>query len=146
MMRMRADRMRMKGCGWSGSSPYRVIHFILSGFSGKRCVTFAPPRARPRGRRKELYEYLHPETKHGENQHTRSRQVGESSTTRFTADTAVRTGQSERTVQRDAVARGPPAEGLSERFSANDPDNAAMRRALANRGHIGLQFSLQDGV
>ncbi|OZB28217.1 hypothetical protein [Acidiphilium sp. 34-64-41] len=47
-------------------------------------------------RRKEAYEALHPETKHGENQHTRSRQLGDSSTDRFTADTATRTGQSER--------------------------------------------------
>ncbi len=38
---------------------------------------------------------LHPETRHGENQHTRVRQVGEGSP-RFTADTAAKTGQSER--------------------------------------------------
>ncbi|MGJ0504109.1 MAG: hypothetical protein ACR65X_10295 [Methylocystis sp.] len=42
-----------------------------------------------------IYEELHPETKHGENQHTRSRQVGDSSD-RFTSDTAAKTGQSER--------------------------------------------------
>lgn len=46
---------------------------------------------------------LHPETAHGTNQHSSSRQVGDSSETpRFTADTAARTGQSERAVQRDA--------------------------------------------
>jgi ParB family transcriptional regulator, chromosome partitioning protein len=59
-------------------------------------------------RRKEAYEALHPETKHETfkgNQHTGSRQVGDNHTERFTADTAAKTGQSERAVQRDA-ARG----------------------------------------
>lgn len=54
-------------------------------------------------RRKELYEALHPETVNGANQHTRVRQIGEASEAdRFTADTAVKTGTSERVVQRDA--------------------------------------------
>jgi hypothetical protein len=45
---------------------------------------------------------MHPETKLGTNQHTsRVRQVGESSE-RFTKDTAEKTGQSERKVQREA--------------------------------------------
>lgn len=52
-------------------------------------------------RRKEAYEALHPETKLGENQHTRVRQVGEPSepVDRFTADTAAKTGQSERAIK-----------------------------------------------
>lgn len=54
------------------------------------------------GRRKELYEAQHPETRHGENQHTRSRQVGDSSR-RFTAATAKKEGRSERKIQRDAT-------------------------------------------
>ena len=41
-------------------------------------------------KRKEAYEAKHPETRHGENQHSRSRQVGDSSPPRFTADTAAR--------------------------------------------------------
>jgi ParB family chromosome partitioning protein len=53
-------------------------------------------------RRKQAYEALHPETRHGVNQHSSSRQLGDSSS-RFTADTAARTGQSERAVQRDAT-------------------------------------------
>lgn len=58
-------------------------------------------------RRKEAYEALHPETKnaafHG-NQHKGGvRQLGEvHAADRFTADTAAKTGQSERAVQRDA--------------------------------------------
>ena len=72
-------------------------------------------------RRKEAYEALHPEAKHGENQHTRwSRQVNDSTggkkadrkvcdehpADRFTTDTAKATGQSERKVQRDTGTAG----------------------------------------
>jgi hypothetical protein len=55
-------------------------------------------------RRKDIYEALHPETRHGVigNGREKSRQVGDSTPDRFTADTAARTGQSERKVQRDA--------------------------------------------
>jgi hypothetical protein len=50
------------------------------------------PRRALRARRKAIYEELHPETKHGTNQHTeRSRQNGESSD-RFTKDTSDKTG------------------------------------------------------
>jgi ParB family transcriptional regulator, chromosome partitioning protein len=54
------------------------------------------------GRRKELYEKLHPETKHGGDRKSKSsRQVGELK--RFTQATAKATKQSERKVQRDAT-------------------------------------------
>lgn len=55
-------------------------------------------------RRKDAYEALHPETKHGVigNGREKSRQLGDSTDDRFTADTAAKTGQSERAVQRDA--------------------------------------------
>jgi hypothetical protein len=59
-------------------------------------------------RRKALYETLHPETKHGANQHTAG--VADSATPRFTANTAQSTGKSERSVQ-VAAARG---ESISE--------------------------------
>lgn len=63
----------------------------------------AAERAEFTRRRKAAYEALHPETVNGSNQHTRVRQVGEGSEApRFTADTAAKTGQSERAVQRDA--------------------------------------------
>lgn len=53
-------------------------------------------------RRKEAYEALHPETAHGAigNGRGKSRQLGDSTSDRFTADTATKTGESERTVQR----------------------------------------------
>lgn len=70
------------------------------------CGTTLTPseRATFTRRRKEAYEALHPETRHGANQHTdRTRKVCDSSgADRFTADTAARTGQSERKVQLDA--------------------------------------------
>lgn len=59
-------------------------------------------------RRKDAYEALHPETKREATlkQNSSFRQVGETEKAdRFTADTAIKTGQSERAVQRD-VERG----------------------------------------
>ena len=55
---------------------------------------------------REIYEALHPETANGATGggHNQLRQNGEAAS-RFTADTAERTGRSERTIQRDA-ARG----------------------------------------
>lgn len=55
-------------------------------------------------RRKEIYEAIHPETRHGQNQHTRSPQNEDSSDSaeRFTRATAKATGVSEKVVQRDA--------------------------------------------
>jgi hypothetical protein len=67
-----------------------------------RAELSASERAQQTARRKAIYLELHPETEHGVNQHSSSRQVGDSSATRFTADTAAKVGQSERKVQRDA--------------------------------------------
>jgi ParB family transcriptional regulator, chromosome partitioning protein len=54
-------------------------------------------------RRKEAYEALHPETKHGGNlEGAGVANLATPETPRFTADTAAKTGQSERAVQRDA--------------------------------------------
>ena len=70
---------------------------------------FAPSeRALFTQRRKEAYEALHPETKHGGNQgdggkFSPSRQVGDTAD-RFTADTAARTGQSERSTNDDPAS------------------------------------------
>jgi N6-adenosine-specific RNA methylase IME4/ParB-like chromosome segregation protein Spo0J len=55
------------------------------------------------GRRKELYEKLHPETKHGgDRKSDSSRQGGRLDAARFTKDAAKKTGRSERSFQREA--------------------------------------------
>lgn len=86
--------------------------------------------------RKDAHEALHPETKHGENQHTRSRQVGDSNAPdRFTADTAAKTGQSELAIQREAERdRGQAQKSHGETFQPNparavgDARRARLRR------------------
>lgn len=60
-------------------------------------VLSASERARFTKRRKEAYEALHPETKHGANQHTRSLQVAKS----YADDQAEKTGVDPATVWRD---------------------------------------------
>jgi ParB family chromosome partitioning protein len=57
-------------------------------------------RARFTKRRKEAYEALHPETRHGANQHTRG--DANFAAPNFAADQAAKTGVSERLVQLDA--------------------------------------------
>lgn len=51
-------------------------------------------------RRKQAYEALHPETKHGGDR--KSNQVAKSATRSFADDQATKTGQSTRTVRQDA--------------------------------------------
>ena len=81
--------------------------------------------------RKRVYEKLKPETKHGANQHTkRSRRLGDSSNDRFTADTAAKTGQSERKVQRDAQ-RGESLGAYARKVVGSSLDEGDELDALA---------------
>jgi hypothetical protein len=70
-------------------------------------------RAKQVARRKEIYETLHPEAKHGANQHSRSGQLVHS----FAEATAHATGKDARTVRRDAerglIPAGNPADTYS---------------------------------
>lgn len=60
-------------------------------------------RAEHVAERKRIYEAMHPETAYGGDRRGPSRQFGDlKSVDRFTADTAAKTGRSERAVQRDA--------------------------------------------
>lgn len=89
-------------------------------------------RARFTSRRKQAYEALHPETRHGAGLNgglNTSRQVGD--TSRFTKDTASRTGKSERAVQRDAT-RGDRIDGdVLAKIAGTDMDKGKVLDALA---------------
>ncbi len=80
------------------------LHRQLAEVDENLCGTTLSPaeRALFTQRRKDIYEALHPETRNGGDRRSSDRQVGELKNDRFTADTAARTGQSERKVQRDA--------------------------------------------
>ena len=70
------------------------------------CGTKLTPseRAMFTARRKQAYEALHPETRHGAvgNGREKSRKVCDSTHSRFSADTSAKTGRSERAIQMDA--------------------------------------------
>jgi len=82
------------------------LHAELAMIDENLCRSELSPsdRARQTARRKAIYEELHPETRQGSP--GVSRQVGDTrertDAERFTAETAAVTGQSERSVQRDA--------------------------------------------
>jgi ParB-like chromosome segregation protein Spo0J/N6-adenosine-specific RNA methylase IME4 len=103
-------------------------------------------------RRKKLYEKVHPEIKHGGDRKSAkaksSRQVGDLN--RFTEDTASKTGQSERSVQRDAnrgenVAVLPDIVGTSLDAGAELDALAKLpeseQRKLAKRAKAGERVS-----
>jgi len=92
--------------------------------------------------RKEIYERLHPETAHGGhrgNQHTggkpASRQVGDMANDRFTADTAAKTGKSERSVQRAAHRGERIAEDVLARIKGTRFDTGSYQDQLAKLDH-----------
>lgn len=84
-------------------------------------------------KRKEAYEALHPETRHGSP--GVSRQVGDTrertDCERFTADTATNTGQSERAVQRDAQRGEKIAREVLEEVRGTDLDKGVVLDRLA---------------
>lgn len=84
-------------------------------------------------RAKEIYEALHPETRHGGdrgNQHTGGRQSDNLS---FSQDTASKTGQNRRTVERDA--------NRGERVS-NAPENQRQSAVSSHRADTALRASI----
>lgn len=95
----------------------------------------AAERAIHIAQRKKLYEQMQPETKNGKHpnrakQHRKpeDRQVGDLPD-RFTADTAVKTGTSERAIQRDA-ARGAKIKNIEKVIGTSlDKGEAAAARA-----------------
>lgn len=108
-----AGMHRLRACqnlGWT-EIPAVIVDLdehqrVIAECDENLCVAELSPsdRAVFTAKRKEAYLALHPETGHGTP--SVSRQVGDTrdraETPRFTADTAAKTGQSERAVQRDA--------------------------------------------
>lgn len=89
-------------------------------------------RAAHLARRKEIYEQKHPETKLGENQHTRARKVcGTTPAERFTADTAAKTGKSERAVQLDTRRGEKIAPEVLAEVRGTDMDKGVVLDELA---------------
>lgn len=82
-------------------------------------------------RRKEIYEALYPETRHGTNQHSRSGQLGHSTPERFTEATATATGQAERTVRRDATRGERIGEDVLAQVRGTELDKGVVLDALA---------------
>jgi hypothetical protein len=106
----RAAQQARSACGLpAGASSRPEVKRQIAEYGENLCSSSltASEKALFTRRRKEAYEALHPETKPtsegggGRNNATR-RQLGEDIAERFTADTAERTGESERTVQRNA--------------------------------------------
>lgn len=86
--------------------------------------------------RKNFYEALHPETRHGAvgRGGKKSRQVGDSYTETndcFTVDTAAKTGQSERAVQRDAARGEKVADDVLEAIKGTPLDKGTVLDQLA---------------
>jgi ParB-like chromosome segregation protein Spo0J len=81
-------------------------------------------------RRKKIYEEAHPETKQGARAGKKGRKSCDLSTARFTADTAKKTGKSERAVQLDA-ARGEALAGDLDKIAGTSLDKGVELDALA---------------
>jgi hypothetical protein len=82
-------------------------------------------------RRKELYEQLHPETRPGGDRRSASSRKLCDKVERFTADTAARTGRSERSVQMDAARGEAIAEDVLSVVKGTDFDLGNNLDALA---------------
>lgn len=86
-------------------------------------------------RRKEAYEALHPETRaHVAGAHASNKAQGNASANlapAFTADTAAKTGQSERTIQRDIARADKIDSGVLASLRGSDIDTGRTLDALA---------------
>jgi ParB-like chromosome segregation protein Spo0J len=82
-------------------------------------------------RRKELYEQLHPETRPGGDRRSTSSRKHCDKVERFTADTAARTGRSERSIQLDATRGEAIDEDVLKAVKGTDFDLGNNLDALA---------------
>ncbi len=97
-------------------------------------------------RRKEIYESIHPHTKHGTNRHAKTRQDGDSSP-RFSLNTAEQTGTSERSVQRKvAIAKvlAPlNSEIIGSPIEHKQSDLMTLAKIAKTQGREAAQLALQ---
>jgi ParB family chromosome partitioning protein len=125
-----------KQLGWSEIDAHVVtlpdLQRQLAECDENLCGTKLTPaeRALFTRRRKDIYEALHPETRNGTNQHNRDRKLCEPSAERFTADTASKTGRSERAIQLDA-ARGELSEQVLAEVRGTDLDRGVHLDRMA---------------
>jgi hypothetical protein len=91
----------------------------------------------------------HPETRHGANQHTRSRQVGNSS---FAEDTAAKTGKSEREIRHPETRHGGDRKSsrqvgdLTDRFTADTAAKTGRsERDLQRDARRGTKIGINSG-
>jgi ParB family chromosome partitioning protein len=76
-------------------------------------------------RRKDAYEALHPETAHGGDRKS-SGQLGHLNADRFTTDASEKTGQSERTIRRDAERGENIPEPILQQIAGTDLDKGVV--------------------
>lgn len=104
-----------------------------------RAELSASDRASYTARRKAIYEEKHPDTGHGTPGVSRqvgdTRERGDDNVVRFTADTAGKTGKSERAVQRDAERGEKVADDVMRRLRHTHLDNGVYLDALKGLGH-----------
>jgi ParB family chromosome partitioning protein len=107
------------------------------------CGTMLSPaeRAKFTSRRKDVYEALHPETRNGQNQHTRVPQNDEPSCGRFTADTAAKTGKSEASIQRDARRGEKITDEAMAEIVGTDLDKGTVLDAIAREPNAAAQLA-----
>jgi hypothetical protein len=105
-------------------------------------------RAKCTARRKALYEQQHPETvpvtqRGGPGRGKNGRQVGDSFSDRFTADTAAKTGQSERAIQRAAERGEKIAPDVMAEVTGSQWDKGVILDLLKKLDHDEQRQALQ---
>lgn len=122
-------------------------HAILAECDENLCGSHLTPSARAlfTRKRKEAYEALHPETAYDARpgRGGKCRQIGDNSAPaeRFTADTAARTGQSERVVQRDAERGEKIAPEVLQEIQGTDLDKGVVLDRLAKQPSAEAQLA-----
>ena len=105
-------------------------------------------RAKGTARRKALYEQQHPETvpvtqRGGPGRGKKGRQVGDGFSDRFTADTAAKTGQSERAIQRAAERGEKIAPDVMAEVTGSQSDKGVVLDLLKKLDHDEQRQALQ---